>query len=275
MIWRIFFIITAILLLLTYIPNYNGDYPNISSLLYSVNILTEISIAFILGIFYSLGWKKQLFSKKSICIFSAIFVFTMVMFAITLALELYPNIYTEIQSTIIAAISCSIVAFIMLAILNLLLIPFYIGLYKYHKNFDSLKLTNKPYWKLFALFNIVTLTSFFVSFLTKFANFSSYNFIDFFAGISCIYEIIYFIGFAWNVKIFNKLFWQITAAPYMLLLCMTPFFISYNFNQDFHYQDAILSNPISIIRTITIYAIYLFIVYQYAYSKKTLTDISS
>ena len=45
-----------------------------------------------------------------------------------------------------------------------------------------------------------------------------YNIIDYCVIFSCFYEIMYFIGFAWNVRIFSHSFWQITAIPYIVLL---------------------------------------------------------
>ena len=124
---------------------------------------------------------------------------------------------------------------------------------------------NKPYWKILALLFVTGLIGFVISALTKYSHFTKYNLIDFYVITSCIYEILFTIGFAWNIRIFNKLFWKVTAIPYMLLMYMTPFFISNTFNQDYHYKEIILGNPVSMIFAAILSIVSVYIVYKYAY----------
>lgn len=268
MVWKVFFVITTILVFLINLFGYNSDYSGISGLQYSVGLLIQFCIIFILGILYSLGWKQQLFSKKSTNIFMAIFISSMILFPIASALQTYPVIYTQVQNAVAAIIGSVIGSLIVAIIVNLFLIPFYIGLYKYKKFLDTLTVVNKPYWKMLALYIATALTGYVVSALTKYSHFSQYNLIDFYIIISCVYEIILIIGFAWNIRIFNKLFWQITAIPYVILTIVTPFFMSDTFNQDFHFKEILLNNPIAILFTIMLSIVFFFVIYQYAYKEK-------
>ena len=192
----------------------------------------------------------------------------MLMFIIGSALQSYPVIYAQVQNSIAAVIASIIGSSVVTVIVNLFLIPFYVGLYKYKKNFDSLVQVEKPYWKIFSLYCIAMLAGYVMSSITKYSHFVSYNLFDYFAILSCIYEIMYIIGFAWNVRIFNKLFWQVTAIPYALLMCLTPFFISETFNQDFHIKEIIFSNPVSMALAVVLSIIYIYVIYMYAYKKE-------
>lgn len=268
MIWKIFFVLTTLFVLLMNINGYNSDFSAISNLQYLVSLLINVGIAFTLGIFYSLGWKQQLFSKKAANIFLAMFILSIITFLVASVIQAYPIIYVQVKNSAAAIIGSVIGTLVVAVIVNILYIPFYVGVYKYKKNFDNLISVQKPYWKIFSLYCVTILTSFVLAATTKFAHFALYNLIDYFAIFSCIYEIIFLIGFSWNVRIFNKLFWQITAIPYVLLSIMTPFFISDTFNQDFHIKEIVISNIIPTIITILLYVVCIYIVYRYAYSKK-------
>jgi len=277
MIWKIFFAITAFFVLYVNVQGYNSDYITLSTMQNLACILFGINTVFVLGIMYSLGWKQQLFSKKSGNVFFALFITGILLFPVLCAIFAYPDIYAQVQQNSVAAIIGSVIGASILAVLvNIISIPLYVGQYKYKKNFDSLAVVEKPYWKLFSLYLIIVSISFVLAALTKYSHFSSYNFIDYFAIISCIYEIIFMIGFAWNVRIFNKLFWQITAILYSILVIITPFFISDVFNQDFHYKDIISGEPVLIILTIIQTGAYLYMVNKYAYfnQEKPVTQVA-
>lgn len=268
MVWKVFFVIAVLFVVLMNTFGYNSDYTGLSGLQYSIGIIFQVGIAFILGILYSLGWKQQLFSKKSTNIFISVFIISMILCPIASAFQAYPVIYAQVQNSVAAIIGSVIGSSIVAITLNLFLTPFYVGLYKYKKNFDTLSLVDKPYWKILALYIATALTGFVLSALTKYSHFNQYNLIDFFIITSCIYEIIFMIGFAWNIRIFNKLFWQITAIPYMLLTLVTPFFMSDAFNQDFNFKEILSNNPVSMLFTIMLSIVFFFVTYQYAYKEK-------
>ena len=268
MVWRLFFVITVIIALLMYILALNTDYSSISSFQYFTGELAYVCIALILGVFYSLGWKQKLFSKKSINIFIAVFILSMILSIIDSTVQVYSVFYKQAQNSIQASIASIIASSVYAVIANLFLIPFYIGLYKYKKNFDSLVQVEKTYWKIFALYCIIMLAGCVVSSITKYTHFVLYNIFDYISILSCIYEIMFIIGFAWNVRIFSKLFWQVTAIPYVLLMCLIPFFISDTFNQDFRIKEIIFGNPISIAIVAVICIVFIYVIYMYAYKEK-------
>ena len=279
MTWKILFVIatvlislviTAIIIFLMNIIGYNTDYFGISGLEYAI-LLLQVNIAFILGILYSLGWKQQLFSKKTTNIFLTIFVISMILSPIIFVFPAMYSLWNDptdltTKDTIFISIICSIIiAPIIALIVSLFLIPFYIGLYKYKKNFDALTLVNKPYRKILSLYCVPILAGFVITVLTKYSHFAQYNLIDFCAIASCVYEIIFMIGFAWDIRIYNKLFWQITSIPYVLLMLMTPFLISDTFNKDFHIKEILLNTPIAIVFSVILSVIFIFVIYKYAY----------
>ena len=267
MVWKVFFVIVIFILILLNILGYTSNYTAIPPLQYIISLFINICFAFVLGIFYSLGWKQQLLSKKITNIFIAIFIISMILYPIVSAIQAYPSIYAEIQNREIAIISSIIGTILLASIINILFVPFYIGLYKYKKNFDILSPINKPYWKLFSIYFTAILVSFTIAAFTKFNHFSSYNAIDFFIIFSGVYEILFMIGFAWDVKIFNRLFWQITAILYVILSAITPIYMSNIFNQDFHIKDFFSSNPFAIITSAALYIVYFYMLFNYAYKK--------
>ncbi len=268
MVWKIFFIISVLVTFLMLLLGYSSDYTGISGLQYFGSLLYNVAIAFVLGLLYSLGWKQQLFSKKSANVFLTILIISMIFNSIVSAFQVYPIIYAQTQNNVIAMAATAIGVLFIVFIENLFLIPFYVGFYNYKKDFESLILVEKPYWRMFSMYCVTLLAAFFVFALTKYTHFTLYNFIDYYAILSCIYEIVFLIGYAWNVRIFNKLFWQITAIPYILLMLMTPFLKSETFNQDYHIKETLTNNPVSIVLTIILHIVFIYIIYQYAYKKE-------
>lgn len=266
MIWRLFFIITVLLKIISINNTKNIHFTEVSNLLYFLSVLQNVIIAFILGTFFSLGWKQRLFSKKSINIFLIIFIIYMPLLLMISSFQAYPDLCSVARNNTVALI-CTVFAVLFVTILlNLFFIPIYIGFHKYNKNFDSLTPVGKPYWKLFALYSIPIYACFFLLCLTKYSHFALYNFIDFGNIIFEIYGIILLIGFAWNIRIFNKLFWQITAIPYVLLILITPFFASDTFKQDWGCENY-FSNPVAMVFYIVLSAVFIYIIYRYAYKE--------
>ena len=269
MVWKVFFVLSVVVLVLTNFLSYNVEALVPSNLEALSSILLSLAIIFGFGIFYSLGWKQQLFSKKAINVFIAIFIINMLMFPIVTIIQSYSDIMLEVNEPFLALIIAGVMFVMLISIFNLFSIPFYIGLYKYKKNFESLALVQRPCWKLFSFYSILPLLSFTLFALTKWNHFVLYNFVDYFILLSGIYETILLIGFAWNLKIFNKLFWQITSIPYVILTLMSLFWMSDTFNQDFHIKEWAFSNPITVAESVVLMLILFYILYQYAYKRES------
>lgn len=265
MVWKIFFVLTFLYTFLVSLFGYLKP-TALSSLEYILGLFVMVGIAFVSGVFYSLGWKQQIFSKKSINIFASVFFVGLLLFFVNSTMHVYPEVYNQVQNVTIAIISCAIACIIFAVIVNLLLIPLYIGLCKYNKNFDNLMSVEKPYGKLLSLYCVPVLASFVVAGLTKYSHYGAYNFFDFFSIFSCVYEILFLIGFSWGVKIFNKLFWQITVIPYTLLIIFSPFYKSNMFDQDFRIKE-MLSDPVLIISSVALNLVFIYILSKYAFSK--------
>ena len=268
MVWKIFFVITAFILLLFNVMGLTIDVSEMTTSEYLLGFLSVFVEVFVLGIFYSLGWKRQLFSKKTYNLFGILFLINMLVFLIEMGIGTYPDVYVEIQDGLLASIATVIGVIFVGAIFNIGLIPFYIGLVKYKKNFDNLISVEKPCWQLFAMICVISLLGFELSMLMQYANFASYNFIDMSLLVSSLYEILFLIGFAWNKKIFHKLFWQVTAIPYALITLAVPFFVSEAFIQDFPWINLLVTNKLMIVFAIVGTLLFFFILYQYAFKKE-------
>lgn len=268
MIWKIFFFLSTIFLMSANILLCNMDYPNTTSLQYSIAILQTFSMVFITCIFYSLGWKQKLFSKQATNLLITIFILSILAYLVNSALLIFPTLYSQTQNAIVSIIVSIFAMFIITVIISLFLIPFYIGLYKYKKHFDSLLAVDKPYWKMFSIYCIPVLLGFIISAITKYTHFNEYNLFDYCVIFSWIYEICFITGFSWNIKIFNNLFWKITMIPYVLLTISSPFLISDMFNQDYHFKEIIWDNPVSLIFTVVQAIALIYMVYKYAFSIK-------
>ena len=72
MIWKIFFIITSVLFFMGCVQSVNEDTSTATFLVVLVGLLLIFIVTCVLGVFYSLGWKKQLFPKKSITTFNVL-----------------------------------------------------------------------------------------------------------------------------------------------------------------------------------------------------------
>lgn len=271
MVWKVFFVITTILHLWLFMLGLFEEMPSLSYYECFVSILSPIGLTFLIGLFYSLGWKQKLFSTKVKNILTIVFVFCIIDFLVGSSLEAYQIFLEEQQSNEIAIIG-GVINFVILAfIANVLLIPFYIGMHKYKKEDDNLTSVQKPYWKLLCFFIIPSLVGTIIFFATKFSHFASYNFLDYFVATSCIYEIIFMIGFAWDKNIFNKLFWKITFVPYIACLFMVPFFNSELFFQDFNCQFD-LDHPVIFAYGIIINILLVYMLYKYTFTKKEIYE---
>ena len=99
MVWKIFFVIFAILIMLMNIIGFNSNYSSFTSIQYLVSVLININISFILGIFYSLGWKQQIFSKKVTNILLTLLLLIMVLTTVISAYSAYPIVYAQVQNS--------------------------------------------------------------------------------------------------------------------------------------------------------------------------------
>lgn len=267
MIWKFFFVVATLLLMLSGITEYNSDPIEFSNLEYLSGILIVVVIAFALGVFYSLGWKQQLFSKKSINIFTSLSVFSIIICSGVSAIPDYSSLY--IENPLAAKIETIIGIVAMSIVLNLFLTPLYIGVYKYKKSFDNLIPVQRPYWKLFSLLCVIELAGVVIYAPMMYVHFSSYNLFDYFVIFSCIYEIIFLIGYSWNINIFSKLFWKISAIPYALLLVVSPFMMSDTFNRDFQFKGSSFpANPVEVALIAVLSIAFLFVLYNYAYKEE-------
>lgn len=267
MFWKFLFVIAAILFFVLDTVAFNIPNSQISSLDSFAGIFLEVMLVIVFGIFYALGWKKQMFSLKVINKAIAVFGIGMFTYLAWMVFGTYKEVVVSLPNPTFAMIVSIVASLIILLITNLFFIPFYIGLCEYKKQIQDLTIVDKPYWKLFAFLCIPPLLAFVCAALLK-NNLLQYNWCDYFVIISGIYETLLLIAFAWNVKIFNKMFWQITAIPYIVLTCLTPFCMSEAFHNDFQIKELLTGDIVSLITSILIFIAYIYILFKYCFAKQ-------
>ena len=272
MVWKVFFIITTIIIIILNMLGYSSSDCSMSNLEQVAGTLFSIAMTFILGIFYSLGWNQKLFSNKAKNIFTIFFIIGVISFIVSTSIYIFQELSMVEEAYSLVIIGAILGSLILTVFSNIFLIPFYYGLVKYNKVFSDSSIAQKPYWKLFSIFSVVSLFAFILFSLTKVSHFASYNLLDFVMLFSCIYEIIFLIAFAWDKEIFNKLFWKITFIPYVVSLFFIPKYNSELFNQDFNLQY-ILNNPAALVEVIIINILFVYVLYKYAFTKEVRNEI--
>lgn len=277
MFWKICFVIYSLLFILMVTMGYNTTELDIMSNWASLRgSLEVISIALFLSLFYALGWKKKLFSLKAVNYVLAYFIFGIFLFLTDVGIGAY-DAFIEMQSqqSLPLAAGIFIIIFVLaitFIIFNILVLPFYIGIYKYKKNFETLEDTDKPYWKILTGFALLAYVPFIVQVGLHYKNILLYNSVDYFAILSCIYEIFFLIGFSWNRKPKSAMFWQATCIPYLIGSALTYFYLSPQFKADFPLMNS-PDNFVDITTEVVLFALYAYMLYKYSFRKNNIENL--
>ena len=101
--------------------------------------------------------------------------------------------------------------------------------------------------------------------LLDFQNWKQYNIYDFLVIFSGVYDIAFIIGFAFNLQILNKMFWKITAIPYVVSSFVFPFLISDALKQKLMLD---FTNVPTVICMLSAAIIVFYALYKYAFAKQ-------
>lgn len=268
MIWKVFTFLYLILLLIIFVASYQFHDAMVQmGFMDLINFaVTSLFVMSIIGIFISLGWKKQFFTKNNLKGILAIIITLMILSVVSWIPEVYAEIFTYYPDKTVASVSTFFAVLINLVVVNLLYLPFYIGLYKYNQRIESFDKIDKPIWKSFALFFVVCILATSVVFLLDYQNWKQYNIYDFLVLFSGVYDIAFIIGFSFDIQILNKMFWKITAIPYVVFSFVMPFFISDALKQKLMWD---FTNIPTVIFMLSASAVVFYALYKYAFAKQT------
>ena len=189
-----------------------------------------VFLVLFLALFYALGWKKALFSKKAVNYILAGVILSIFLSLIDFGMGAYEGFLesqTEQASPVVVGVFitffCVAIAFV---VLNIFAIPFYVGIYKYKKNIETFNNISKPYGKILTGFSILSYIPFLIHVGLHYKSILLYNYVDYFAILSGIYEIFFLVGFSWDRKPVSDLFWKITCIPYLIGSALTYFYLS-------------------------------------------------
>lgn len=259
--WKIIFWICSMGLAVLSFKNIDKDCSIHEIISEPMGFAIFLSILFIfaaLGYFWSLGYKKKLYSKTV----NNINLGLLTLFAAggPIALGLFRGEPATSKIHLLASI-LAIAVFIILAFV--VSSPFYLALIQYGKYSDSFETIKAPFIKLLAFFNIITMQLALV-----FGNLYHYfvaghaHTLKYYAGYSLdVYGLIFLGGVFFDNKIFPQKIWQYTSVPFVILT-MADVFYDKAFIKDF------INYPISLkLFIIIFYAVLFKILYSYAFTK--------
>lgn len=277
MIWKIFFILLALLFTFLQIGGLTSTM-TVSEFNIASGYVASLILLLILGYFFSLGWKKKLYSlKASNIIFTIIIAF--VMFCIFEAVKVgLPSLVFQLKNSSVGNPSDSsiymtsllalfLTAFIVYSVLYL---PVIIAYFKYKKHCSQMSEVQKPYWKIF-LTCIAVVTVVNGGYLLFFTDKSYYNVWDYAAIFICIINSLFVIGYAYNIKIGKQIIWKIIALPCAVFSFASVFLNSEDFlrvSRTFLIKESYVSASVTIIITVAV----LYALYRYAFTKDVYND---
>ena len=228
MIWKIFFwILCALIFALACFGGYITEFVYEDIIWYKIIImyLAIASIMFIIGHYFALGWNKKMYPKWLAYLGLVIGGFVILFCIIANIIEYIGLTKNEPAATFAIG---AIVLFIILAIQSaIMFFPTCFPLIRYLKRYDSLEEIDKPFFKTYAVSEILFIPSYLFVFLGNLDLISQFNVWDYFYMLVIpIFALIFTIGYSFNKKIFNKKLWQFSIIPFILISIGSNLFMS-------------------------------------------------
>lgn len=276
-VWGIIFIIYSCLLVFLNFGGLMSGYQITEMNIVIGWILTFVFI-FVGGFFYSLGWKKRLYSQKACNVIFACVISVAVLSCLSAVYLSIPQAMAQLR---IAAgedaldstlrLNAILFAFVIyLLIYTVLNIPVICAYLKYKKHYAEFKEVRKPYWKLFlTYFAAETLIS--MIFLLFYTDKAELNGFDYVVILSSILDAAILIGYAYNLKLGKKIVWQILMLPYIIFNFLIFAFASEHLLLISQLQlvtDSIAALVAFVISSVAFFYIY----YRYAFTKDVYTE---
>ena len=272
MVWKIFFILFALLFAFLQINGITGTL-QVTEVNLALGYILSVVDVFIGGYFFALGWRKKLFSlKANNIIFSGILLFIL----LTVFLAVYsamPQLFIqsagqEDDSRFIGGIVT--VSLFSLLLYSIIYSPVITAFFKYKKYFSEMAEVKRPYWKLFLTYSSVVLIINTVYLLFALP-LNKINLWDWIVMVSVVVDVLFMVGYAYNVKFGKQTFWKIISIPYALLMTACVFLCSEDFmsiSQGYLIKESYVVMAGTIIMSVA----YFYALYRYAFSKDVYSD---
>ena len=272
MVWKIFFILFALLFAFLQINGITGTL-QLTEVNLALGYILSVVYVFIGGYFFALGWRKKLFSlKANNIIFSGILLFIL----LTVFLAVYsamPQLFIqsagqEDDSRFIGGIVT--VSLFSLLLYSIIYSPVITAFFKYKKYFSEMVEVKRPYWKLFLTYSSVVLIINTVYLLFALP-LNKINLWDWIVMVSVVVDVLFMVGYAYNVKFGKQTFWKIISIPYALLMTACVFLCSEDFmsiSQGYLIKESYVVMAGTIIMSVA----YFYALYRYAFSKDVYSD---
>lgn len=272
MVWKIFFILFALLFAFLQINGITGTL-QVTEVNLALGYILSVVYVFIGGYFFALGWRKKLFSlKANNIIFSGILLFIL----LTVFLAVYsamPQLFIqsagqEDDSRFIGGIVT--VSLFSLLLYSIIYSPVITAFFKYKKYFSEMAEVKRPYWKLFLTYSSVVLIINTVYLLFALP-LNKINLWDWIVMVSVVVDVLFMVGYAYNVKFGKQTFWKIISIPYALLMTACVFLCSEDFmsiSQGYLIKESYVVMAGTIIMSVA----YFYALYRYAFSKDVYSD---
>jgi len=254
--WKILFWLDSIALVIFSFKKSSGPSHDHISEQMGLILGLVIFLAFVaFGYFWSLGYKKKLYTDTFNNIILGLLTLLVIGGPISLAFRGTMNSTTEI---IASALTSAVVIILAVIVTS----PFYLALILYKKISNTFEAIEAPFTKLLSMFYILTLEidMVFGKLYHYFISTQAHTLTDFVYYPLRIYELIFLCGVAFDKQIFPQKFWQYTAIPFFVLSIMELYSDKKSLNTILHY-------PLTLqILTAVIIFILFKILYDYAFT---------
>lgn len=276
MIWKIFFILLSLLIIYLQIGGITSTMM-LSEFNLALGYIATVIILFVIGYFFSLGWKKRLYSLKANNIIFTLIVLFMLFSIIQAVIGSLPSFVYHLKTTSLGnpsdhsiyMTSLLVLSLSAFTIYSLLYLPTLIAYFKYKRYYAEMSDVQKPYWKIFlTYFAVAAVVN--GGYLLFFTDKTNYNIWDYLMIFTSLIDFLFAIGYAYNIKFGKQIIWKIIAVPYVLLNACIPLC-----SQDFlNISEAYLIKESYSILTITVFIAVatFYALYRYAFTKDVYKD---
>jgi len=271
--WGVFFILYC--LLVGYL-NFGGLMSEYRPTEFSLAIgwLLTFFFIFLGGYFYSLGWKKKLYSKLES---NVIFGYLITYLVSTCLWSVYvslPQMMAQLRinagedapdDTIrLNAILIALVFYVLLYIvLNL---PLIFAFFQYKNRSEELQEVKKPYWKLFlTYFGAIFILN--AVYLLIYSDKTQLNGWDYPLILSNIIDAALLIGYAYNLKLGKQIIWKIMALPYFIFTVAGVFFLASDHLSELSRLNLVTESIVTLVAESICCTIFMYIYYRYAFTQ--------
>lgn len=226
MIWKIFFVLWVLLFMFLQAGGITSTFKLSEFTISAGYILTFISVL-VAGYFYSLGWNKKMYSKKANNIFFVIILLFFIAIATLAFFSGYSALQVQAKMSGISDLAPYVVklAVIVLVSYSIIALPVIVAFFRYKKRYNEMQIVQKPYWKLFLTYFVLTAAVNSIYCLVS-GDIKLYNIWDYIDIVFSFVSIFWALGYAYNIKFKKQILWKVLFFPCVLTKMLCVYFAS-------------------------------------------------